>query len=139
MTYVLDASVVVKWFKEELPREHTEVALGIYDQIAAFQADACWAPPIHGEVLNILHRARFEPDVIGRSLTELQDLELIQWTLEPDLARRTAEISHKYGLSTYDAQYVAVAEEVQGVWVTFDRKAHDQVAELGLSMVPGSD
>ena len=137
MTLVPDASVVVKWFKPERSPEQTALALGIYDQIADCLVEACWAPPTFGEVLNALHRARLSPETIGAGIEELQALELIPWTLEPDLARRAAGLAGEYGLRTHDAQYVAIAEEVDGVWVTFDRKAHGKIADLGLSMVPG--
>lgn len=138
MTVVPDASLVVKWFKQENPVESTIAAHALLEDIADCRVDACWAPPTFGEVLNALHRAGRSPEAIEADLSNLHQLELLPWTLEPEMARRAAELSRDYGIDTFDAQYVAVAEEVQGVWVTFDRKAHDKIADLGLSMVPGA-
>jgi len=38
------------------------------------------------------------------------------------------------GLIGYDAVYVARAEELDGVWLTFDAKAHNKIATENLSI-----
>ena len=40
----------------------------------------------------------------------------------------------KKGLTGYDAVYVALAEELNGVWLTFDTKAHKKIVEEKLSI-----
>ncbi len=38
------------------------------------------------------------------------------------------------GLTGYDATYLALAEELDAVWLTFDAKAHTLVADEGRSI-----
>ena len=40
----------------------------------------------------------------------------------------------KIRLTGYDAVYFALAEELEGLWLTFDIKAHNLIANEGLSV-----
>ena len=39
----------------------------------------------------------------------------------------------KRGLTGYDATYAALAKEVNGIWLTFDKKAHNRIKDEGIS------
>jgi predicted nucleic acid-binding protein len=39
----------------------------------------------------------------------------------------------KKGLTGYDAVYAALAMELEGTWLTFDRKAHNCIQDEGIS------
>jgi predicted nucleic acid-binding protein len=44
-----------------------------------------------------------------------------------------SELAFRFRISGHDATYLATAQIVGGVWLTFDRRAHERVASPGLS------
>jgi predicted nucleic acid-binding protein len=122
---VLDASVVLKWFRGAGER-HVDEARAIR---AAYETGelVVWAPPLlHLELLNVAGRSwRLEADSLVALAGALDDLgfELLEPPLE-SVARWIAR-----GLTAYDAAYLAVAEAASVELVTDD----DRV----LSAAPG--
>ena len=105
-TVVLDAAVVIKWFRTQGERLVDEArALR-----AAFEAGELivFAPPLLGlEVINVAGRRwQWDETALFELAASLDDLgfELI----DPDLARVAYWTAR--GLTAYDAAYVAVAE-----------------------------
>lgn len=122
---VLDASVVLKWFRGAGER-HVDEARAIR---AAYEEGALvvWAPPLlQLEILNVAGR-RWElgEDALVALAAALDDLgfELLEPPLE-DVARWIAR-----GLTAYDAAYLAVAEAASVELVTDD--------DLVVSLAPG--
>lgn len=113
---VLDASVVLKWFRAEGER-HLDQARSLR---AAFEAGelVVLAPPLlHLEIVNVAGRRwGWGADALAGLAAALDDLgfELI----EPELAR----VAHwtARGLTAYDAAYVAVAEASGARLITDD-------------------
>lgn len=141
---VCDASVVIKWQREEdeteveesraLIRAHTrgQLELRLLD-LALY------------EVGNVLVRG-FRWDAV-RVADALDDLVALVPTLTPTPAERrlAAELAEQHSLSYYDAAYAAAAAARGGWLVTADRQllsaglgvsAVALVAELGLSPAP---
>ncbi len=48
------------------------------------------------------------------------------------LAKR-ADRFIKKGLTGYDACYAALAQDLQGVWLMFDKSAHEKIVDMGVS------
>lgn len=131
---VLDASVVLKWFRAAGER-HREEALALRrafeaGELVVFAPSLLWL-----EVVNIAARRW------GWSARELDGLAvqlpaLGFVTIEPDLAgvARWAGL----GLSAYDAAYVAVAEETGAQLVTDDAGILDVAADLATPLASGT-
>lgn len=113
---VLDASVAMKWFREDGER-HVEAARSLR---SAFEAGdlIVFAPPLlQLEILNVAGRRwRWAEDDLVELAAALEDLgfELI----DPALARVAYWTAR--GLTASDAAYVAVAEESKTQLVTDD-------------------
>jgi predicted nucleic acid-binding protein len=45
----------------------------------------------------------------------------------------------RLGLTGYDACYAALAFDLKGVWLTFDRKAHQAIRREKISVLLGAD
>lgn len=103
---VLDASVVLKWFRADGER-HVEPARSLR---AAFEAGELivFAPPLlRLEIVNVAGRRWRWPESALLELAGALD-ELGFELIEPDLARVACWTAR--GLTAYDAAYVAVAE-----------------------------
>jgi predicted nucleic acid-binding protein len=118
--YVLDASVLVKWFlhQQEADRER---ALALRDLHISGRSKI-FVP--HLALLEILNAVRFSStggEEDGETaLGALHDLHLEVKPPEFDLLRKTNAIAWAYKITIYDALYVALAEQVGYPLITAD-------------------
>ncbi len=126
---VLDASVVLKWFREEGER-HLEPSRSLR---AEFEAGALIviAPTLLPlEIINVAGRRWRWPETAVVELADALD-EVGFELLEPELSR-VAQWTGR-GLTSYDATYVAVAEASGAALITDDdliARVADEVAIL---------
>ncbi|CAN5140363.1 hypothetical protein BH20ACT9_BH20ACT9_23690 [soil metagenome] len=103
---VLDASVVIKWFKTTGER-HVDEAADLRARYLAGSATVVTVPLLRLEVLNVFGRRRRWPAERLRDMAIRLELLGFEFA-EPPLAS-VAEWTAA-GLSAYDASYVALAE-----------------------------
>lgn len=125
-TYVIDASVAVKWFVNE---ENSDVARKIKDAYISNEVDIMAPNLIYYEVSNALRFhpvARFSPEELRTILTSLKNL---QFVIEPneEIWFRSFNFSLHEGISIYDSVYLALASS-QGMLVTADTKLLDMLS-----------
>lgn len=118
--YVLDASVIVKWFlhHQEADRDR---ALALRDLHVSGRT-TIFIPGL--ALLEILNAIRFNPkadEETGEAALEaLQDLNLEIKAGDADVLRKTNAIAWAYKITIYDALYVALAEQVGYPLITAD-------------------
>lgn len=116
---VVDASVVVKWFKDET---HTDRALALRDDWAAGSVALHTVELMPYEVLNAL---RYDPVQTDETLRRAAaNLRGYPFRLLPfaEIAERTAENALRHGISVYDAAYLSAAEELGAPAYTADER-----------------
>jgi len=117
---VIDASVVVKWFIDEI---YSENARKIRDEYVNGTVDLAAPELMPFEVLNALkYRGLFKKDeliMVAKSL-ELYGFEL--YSLSGNLAENTVKIAVEKDVTIYDAAYVALAMELDTNLYTADEK-----------------
>ena len=123
---VLDASVVIKWFRAQGER-NVDAARALRTSFEAGQLIVFTPWLLHLEIVNVARRRwRWDEPTLVDLATALDDLgfELIA----PDLVR----VAHwtARGLTAYDAAYVAVAEAVETLLVTDDDLIVDIAKEI---------
>ena len=118
--YVVDASVIVKWFlyHQEADRDR---ALALRDLHISGRS-TIYIPRL--ALLEVLNAIRFSPkadEEIGETALEtLQDLHLETKSADINLLRKTNAIAWAYKITLYDALYVALAEQVGYPLITAD-------------------
>lgn len=118
--YVLDASVLTKWFlhQQEADRER---AIALRDLHISGRS-TIYIPRL--ALLEVLNAVRFSPkadEEAGETALEtLQDLNLETKSAEVDLLRKANAIAWAYKITIYDALYVALAEQVGYPLITAD-------------------
>ena len=128
--YVVDASIVVKWFVEE---DYSEKALDLEKRYVEGSIDLIAPCILNFEVLNALkfshHFGEEELVEVAKALTKYQfDLR----ELQGEIATKTIIIAMRKGITIYDAAYVAIAE-IEGVHlITADEKLINKVKETQL-------
>ena len=118
--YVVDASVVVKWFlyQQEADRDRA---------LALRELHVSGRSTIHIPqlaLLEVLNAIRFAPKAREedgeQALEALQDLHLEAIPAESGLMRKANAIAWAYEITIYDALYVALAERVGYPLITAD-------------------
>lgn len=128
MIYVLDASVLVKWFVEEPDTRQALSLKGAYLEGACEVASLDFALL---EVANALQRSKgFSATEIKRCCDELYALDLDLVALLPDLVHTAVDLAARWNLTVYDAAYLALAKELDAQLITADRALHTTAASL---------
>jgi predicted nucleic acid-binding protein len=134
--YVVDASVLVKWFlhHQEADRDR---ALALRDLHISGRS-TIYIPEL--ALLEVLNAIRFSPKADEEdgetALETLQDLNLGTKAADTDLLRKANAIAWAYKITIYDALYVALAEQVGFPFITADEvmvkklKGHSIVVRL---------
>ena len=134
--YVLDASVLVKWFLHENEPDRDR-ALALRDLHISGRSKI-YVPRL--ALLEVLNAIRFSPkgdEEAGETALEaLQDLHLEIKPGDVDVLRKANAIAWAYKITIYDALYVALAEQVGYPLITADEvmvkklKGHSIVVQL---------
>ncbi|MEM2945925.1 MAG: type II toxin-antitoxin system VapC family toxin [Thermoproteota archaeon] len=115
---VLDASVVVKWFTKE---EYSMQALAVKTKYEAGEVDIVAPQLLIYEVVNALrYNPAFGSNELRRAVHDLEDMQITLYPFEADLAELTVEQAYRFGLSIYDAAYVALAFRLNSKYYTAD-------------------
>ena len=117
---VADASVIVKWFVDEV---YSENARKLRDEFINGSVEIISTELMPYEVLNALKYTKLfkteELIMIAKSLT-LYGFRL--FSLTGKFAERTVEIAMEKDITIYDASYIALAEELKAKLYTADEK-----------------
>ena len=134
--YVVDASVIVKWFlhQQEADRDR---ALALRNLHISGRS-TIYIPRL--ALLEVLNAIRFNPKANEEdgetALETLQDLNLETKPADVNLLRKANAIGWAYKITIYDALYVAFAEQVEYPLITADEvmvkklKGHSIVVPL---------
>lgn len=127
--FVLDASVVLKWFLDEDDEATSARAL---PAAVARRGAAAWILDLTlYEVANRLIRSDRADALVAAELERLREVCRIV-DPDPDARRRGVALARRHGLTFYDAMYGAVAEQRGAVLVTTDR----DLLRAGLGELP---
>jgi len=123
--YVIDASVALRWFIRDERDSGAEVVLAsLVDEPSLFAVPELFA----FEVFAVLCRTHPRPlEAFTSAVLPLLQGGLLRYPMTDAIARRAVRFVTR-GLSGYDACYLALAEELDARWLTFDTKA---VAQAG--------
>jgi predicted nucleic acid-binding protein len=140
--FVLDTSVVLKWFVE---RDEQDVVRARQLR-EAFLGRRCIlrAPDLLLiEVVNALTAGhRSEPKQVAQAMVAIQDIDLHLVRLQLPTLVKAAELASAFGVTVYDTCFLAVAIECEGLLVTADERflqragSHPSVVSLTSFSVP---
>ena len=128
--WVVDASVAVRWFIEQEYHPHAEQIL----KKMIFHPERFAVPELFCfEVYAVL--CRMIPkgaEVFIEGMIQILNCGILRYPMTEKLAQK-ASVFIEMGLTGYDACYAALAEEVNGEWLTFDEKAHKLIKNQKIS------
>ncbi len=130
MIWVIDASVALRWLIEEEIHPCAEKVLKkVIDEPERFAVPELFS----FEVFSVLQRVH--PNVLQafrKGVIPLLQFGIFRQPMTDNLA---VQANHfvKLGLSGYDACYAALARDLKGNWLTFDKKAHRLIQKERIS------
>jgi predicted nucleic acid-binding protein len=124
MIWVLDASVALRWFlKEEAHDFADEVLRTVVEDPRQFAVPELFSFEVYG-VLQRLHPNGLQ--AFRRGIIPLLQGGVLRHPMTEELAVKANRFVKK-GLTGYDACYAALALDLKGCWLTFDKRAHQLI------------
>jgi len=127
--YVVDASVMVKWF---VPEVHAEAARGLLHEGFSLSSPDL----VRAEIGNVLwkkwRRDELSAEAVEGVLSDLESFTLTIETSEP-LVEAAWNVARLYDRSFYDGLYVALAVKNDCALVTADRKSYNALNDGDLA------
>lgn len=132
MIWVIDASVALRWYLKDEAHQHADRVL----RRLLLKPEEFAVPELFGfELLSVLARMTdTADDIFKRGVMPILNGGILRYPMTEELA--SGAITYvKRGLTGYDAVYVALADLLNGKWLTFDSKAHRKIAGLNRSVL----
>lgn len=130
MIWIIDASVAVRWLLKEEEHPHADAVLqGVINYPNFFVVPELFCFEVFA-VLCRLHPSPIEAYLEG--ILPIIQSGILRQPMTENLANN-AGLFIKRGLTGYDATYAALARELKGTWLTFDKKAHNCIKDEGIS------
>jgi len=127
--YILDTSVVLKWFNTE-GEQHTKKALQVLDDLKDQKISIVVPDLIIIELVNVFIKGKqLELKEIQRLITIFFALPLITKEPTESVLALVSDISYKYNLTAYDSLYVATAMEEGCQLISDDAKGHGKITD----------
>lgn len=130
MIWVIDASVAVRWYLADETDDAADAVLeGVIDAPRRFAVPELFAFEVYA-MLQRLH-----PDglkAFRQGIMPLLQGGVLRHPMTEALAIKANRFVKK-GLTGYDACYAALAQDLKGYWLTFDKHAHRLIKDEGIS------
>lgn len=124
---ILDTSVIIKWFTNE---ENTDKSIEYRDKYIDRKIEIIEPDLLLYEISNALrYNPNFKEVDVMNALESIFDLGIEIITPTRKLLYDAIEISYKYGITDYDATYIALSRELSGKFITSDKKLFEKTRD----------
>ena len=127
--YVLDASVLIKWFSDE---KFTDIALKLRDDFFQGNTELVVPDLLLYEVSNALrYNPNFDENDVVEAVDSLYDMGIDIIIPTGDVIRSAIKLAFTHNVTIYDAFYGALADEIDFTLITADAKFYRKTDNLG--------
>ena len=125
---VLDASVILKWYKEE---EDSDKALEIRDKFIRGEIQISVPDLVLYEMANALrYSQQCTADDIARVIDNFSKFKIDIVVPTTNLIKKAGDMAMEYDITVYDGVYLALAEDLAFSLVTADLKFYRKIETL---------
>ena len=126
--YVLDASVLIKWFSDE---KFTDIALKLRDDFFQGNTELVVPDLLLYEVSNALrYNPSFDENDVVEAVDSLHDMGIDTIIPTGDVIRSAINLAFTHDVTIYDAFYAALADEIDFTLITADAKFYQKTDNL---------
>ncbi len=130
MSWIVDASVAVKWFIEDEVHPHAEAVL---ERLAESPSSFAVPELFAFETYSVLMRVHSSGlSAFNDGIMPILQAGVLRYPMTRSLAKSAFDFVDA-GLAGYDACYAALARQLESTWLTFDRRAHEQIEDGRIS------
>ncbi len=128
--FIIDASVGLKWF---IPEDYSELAIEILksleDPHVKLYAPELFRIEFVNAIRKYLVRKIINKELAKEILAEIEKVPIIYESITWDRLRNSLEYALERKITVYDALYIILAREVNGKFITADKKLYTAVAD----------
>lgn len=133
--YVVDTSVVVKWFNQEYESK-VEIAHQIYKDMLGNEIILIIPSLLPIELINAFKKGKNMPvTAIKKRMQDFFSLPLVIKEPSRAILELTVEIMDIYQIAAYDALFVATAKDGDCTLISDDKKAHGKITDGSVIML----
>ena len=126
--FVLDSSVIVKWFCQE---EYTELALKFRECYVNGDVSIAFPDLVIYELANALrYNSKITQDDVKDSANSLFDLGADIIVPTKKITESAISLAFDHDITLYDAYFIALAKELGFEFVTADEKFYNRIKKL---------
>ncbi len=132
-SYVLDSSVIIKWFSDE---EDTDLALKFRLGFLKGDIDITVPDLQLYEIANALrYNKRLNSADVSNSVNSLIDIGLNIVVPTKDVISSAVNLAFQFDITFYDAYFIALAKELNYSFVTADEKLFNKIKSLKFTIL----
>ena len=126
--YVLDTSVIIKWFTRE---EGRALSIEYRERFEKGEIEIIVPDLILYEIANALrYNPRFDEKDVMDAVKSLFELGIRILIPTPSVIDRATKLAFTHDITVYDAYYVALADELSVHFVTADKKLYNKISKI---------
>lgn len=130
MIWIIDASVALRWLiKDEVHAHADEILEKLIEDPGRFAVPELFAYEVFSVLLRIHPRGL---KAFRKGIIPILQMGIFRQPMTETIAVKANRFV-KLGLTGYDACYAALAQDLKGVWLTFDKKAHESIRDEKIS------
>ena len=131
--FVLDSSVIIKWFSEE---DETDLALSLREGFLKGDADIT-VPDL--QLYEIANALRFNKKLnaadVANAVNSLIGIGINIVVPTKDVISSAVSLAFQFGITFYDAYFIALAKELNYSFVTADEKLFNKIKSLKFAIL----
>lgn len=127
--YVVDTSVVVKWFNQEYETK-VEIAHQIYKDMLGNKIILIIPSLLPIELINVFKKGKNMPvSAIKKRMQDFFSLPLVIKEPSQAILEQTVDTIETYNIAAYDALFVATAKVTECKLISDDTKSHGKITD----------
>jgi len=127
--YVIDASVVLKWFSQSGEND-IDKSIQLREDFRERNIDLYAPDLLIYEIVNVLRYKRvLNEDIILKAISSIYDMDILL-PVNPGVMSRAVTIARQYHITVYDSSYLSFAQSVGCHLITADNKLYQKIKGL---------
>ena len=127
--YVIDASVILKWFSQ-VGESDLDKVVQLREDFKERKIDLYAPELLIYEIANVLRYKRvLNEDIIHKAISSIYDMDILL-PVNPGVMSRAVTIARQYHITVYDSSYLSFAQNLGCHLITADKKLYQKIKEL---------